>query len=271
MKKILNFLAAAFFLMQISIFAEPPGSKDDWIVLKEFTDEFEGDKLDSKKWNDFNPTWKGRQPGFFSKKNVAVKDGKLELTARAETLPDLPEGYRDFTTAAVKSKTKVLYGYFEIKSKAMASKASSAFWFYSHDPDYDNVKWWTEIDVFELSGGPKHNKKVFMNAHVFATPEDGKKHWDKPKELDVAFNVTEDYHTYAIDWNKEEIVFYIDDKPVYTLKNTHWHQPLYMNFDSETFTKWFGLPDKKNLPSTFKIEYIRSWKKSEKKEKNHDS
>ena len=25
---------------------------------------------------------------------------------------------------------------------------------------------------------------------------------------------------------------------------------------------WFGLPDKKDLPSVFSIEYIRSWKKA---------
>ena len=33
-----------------------------------------------------------------------------------------------------------------------------------------------------------------------------------------------------------------------------------------SFPKWFGLPDKKNLPSTFSIEYVRSWKKVNKAE-----
>jgi len=26
--------------------------------------------------------------------------------------------------------------------------------------------------------------------------------------------------------------------------------------------KWFGLPEKKNLPSTFSIAYIRAWKQA---------
>ena len=33
-----------------------------------------------------------------------------------------------------------------------------------------------------------------------------------------------------------------------------------MNFDSETMPKWFGLPKKEDLPTTFSIEYVRSWK-----------
>ena len=45
------------------------------------------------------------------------------------------------------------------------------------------------------------------------------------------------------------------------MKNTHWHQPLTLNFDSETMPKWFGLPDPGTLPSTFSIEYVRAWKR----------
>ena len=46
-----------------------------------------------------------------------------------------------------------------------------------------------------------------------------------------------------------------------TVDNTHWHQPLHMNFDSETMPNWFGLPKKENLPTTFSIEYVRSYKR----------
>jgi hypothetical protein len=68
----------------------PTGSK--WEPIAELTEEFEGNKLDSTKWHDHNPGWKGRKPGFFSKKNVTVKDRKLYLTARVEELENLPEG-----------------------------------------------------------------------------------------------------------------------------------------------------------------------------------
>ena len=108
------------------------------------------DRLDPAKWHDHNPQWKGRQPGLFSRSNVTVRDGALHLTARAEDLPNLPDGYHTFTTAAVKSKALVKYGYFEIRCRPMKSRASSAFWFYHSTPEI-----WTEIDVFEIGSSAR--------------------------------------------------------------------------------------------------------------------
>lgn len=181
-----------------------------WEPIPELTDEFDGDRLDADLGHPNNPTWKGRQPGFFSKDNFTVRDGKLHLTARKEDLPNLPEGYHTFTTAAVKSEAKVLYGYFEIRCRPMDSWASSAFWFYHQTPD-----WWTEIDVFEVGGGhPEHKKIVHMNAHVFRTPEDGAKHWSKGGQWVAPFRLADGYHTYALEWSKEELKYYVDGKPV---------------------------------------------------------
>ena len=232
----------------------PPGSQ--WQPIPELTDEFEGNQLDATKWHDHNPGWKGRQPGFFSPKNVTVSDGKLHLTARAEDLPDLPKGFHTFTTAAVKAKNLVKYGYFEIKCRPMKSGASSAFWFY-HSTDEE----WTEIDVFEICGvGEKWKNVYHMNLHVFRTPTENK-HWSRGDKWVAPYNLADEYHVYALNWDKDKIQWLVDDKVVYEDKNTHWHQPLHMNFDSETMPNWFGLPDKKDLPSTFSIEYVRSWRK----------
>lgn len=71
------------------------------------------------------------------------------------------------------------------------------------------------------------------------------------------------YHVYALEWDARQIKYYVDGRMVHSLENTHWHQPLHMNFDSETMPKWFGLPKAEDLPSTFSIEYVRSWRRSE--------
>jgi beta-glucanase (GH16 family) len=237
-----------------------------WEPIEGLTDEFDGAKLDgvkpndakldASKWHPCNPGWKGRKPGFFAKENVELRDGKLHLTARMEDRKGLPDGYHTYTTAAVKSKATVLYGYFEIKCRPMDSRASSAFWFYRNTPER-----WTEIDVFEIGGGaPGHEHVVHMNAHVFHTPEE-KRHWSRGGKWKAPFRLAEGYHVYALEWSREELKYYVDGKPVRTMKNTHWHQPLHMNFDSETMPKWFGLPKAESLPSTFSIEYVRSWRK----------
>jgi beta-glucanase (GH16 family) len=244
-------------LFLTTAFLAGPPSGGRWEVIQELTDEFEGDRLDLTKWHDRNPGWKGREPGFFSTNNVSLSDGKLTLTARAENLKGLPHGYHTFTTAAVRSKAPVKYGYFEIKCRPMTSKASSAFWFYN-----STEAEWTEIDVFEICGVGEQWKQTYnMNVHVFHTPAE-KKHWFSEGTWKAPFVFADDYHVYALKWDKDAITWWVDGKVVRELKNTHWHQPLYMNFDSETFPDWFGLPDKETLPSTFSIEYVRSWRRT---------
>jgi len=202
----------------------------NWKRIPELSDEFEGEKLDSTKWHDHDPSWKGREPGFFSPKNVTLGEGKLHLTARVETLENLPNGYHTFTTAAVKSKAEVKYGYFEIRCKPMKSKASSAFWFYR-----STAEEWTEIDVFEICGEGDKWKNIYnMNAHVFRTPTE-QKHFQKPGRWKAPFNFADDFHTYGLEWNKETIKWWVDGRMVHEMKNTHWHQSLRMLFDSETF------------------------------------
>jgi len=236
-------------------FGPPAGGK--WVLLEAMTDEFEGGKLDAGKWWGRNPTWKGRQPALFRPSNVAVRDGKLHLTMRSENVRDAPAGYHTFTSAAVQSKATVRYGYFEIKCRPMDSRGSSAFWFYRQTPEI-----WTEIDMFEIGAGdPKRTRAVYTNVHVFHTLVNANRHWSHSKAFEAPFRLADGYHVYALQWDPKELKFSVDGKVVRTRANTHWHQPLTLNFDSETMPKWFGLPDAKNLPSTFSIEYVRSWKR----------
>ncbi len=230
-----------------------------WEPIAELCDEFEGTALDAARWHPRNPSWKGRLPAWFHTANVAVRDGKLHLTMKAEDLPDLPKGYHTFTSAAVKSKAKVRYGYFEIRCRAMDSRGSSAFWFYDGTPEI-----WTEIDMFEMGAGhPRHERTVHMNAHVFHTLVNADRHWAKGGKWNAPWRLADDFHVYALEWDPAELRYFVDGKIVHTLPNTHWHQPLTLNFDSETMPKWFGLPDPKRLPSTFSIVYVRSWRRAE--------
>jgi len=233
-------------------------NEGNWEKFQPLWDEFEGSTLDTKKWWDRNPHWKGRQPGLFDPANVAVSDGKLHLTMRKTEPPEAlrKQGYHTYTCAAVKSKTTVRYGYFEVKAKPMASAGSSSFWFYD-----STDAWWTEIDVFEIGGkAPGYERKVNMNVHVFHTPAE-KRHWSRPGAYVAPSDLVDGYHVYGLEWDKDRITFYFDGVPVRTGPNTHWHQLLTLNFDSETMPDWFGLPEDGDLPSTYSIEYVPAWKR----------
>lgn len=245
--------------------ASGPPEHGTWEPITALTDEFNSNLLDNTKWHDHNPAWKGRKPALFLPENVSVKDGMLCLEAKAETVPDAPEGYHSFTTASVKAKSLVRYGYFEIRAKLMNAGVCNAFWFYDATPDM-----WTEIDVFEIGGGVTGKEKTdHTNVHVFHTPDykgTTENHISDSIAWESPTNLADDFHVYALEWDKEEIKWYVDGEIIRTKKNEYWHQPLYLVFDAETMPDWFGLPDPKDLPAAFQIDYVRSWKHSEKGE-----
>jgi beta-glucanase (GH16 family) len=232
-------------------------NKGKWRRYAPLWDEFDGNRLDATKWWDINPEWKGRQPAAFMPSNVSVYDGKLHLTMKKEEPPAelKAQGYHTYTSAAVQSKTKVLYGYFEVTAKAMASAGSSAFWFYSNTP-----KEWTEIDVFEIGArAPGFERKDHITVHVFHTPTE-KEHWQIGSAWITPWDPADGYHVYGLDWEKDQLSFYVDGVLVRRGPNTHWHQPLTLNLDTETMPDWFGLPRDQDLPSTYSIDYARAWK-----------
>ena len=227
------------------------------------SDEFEAGSLDPNTWWPRNPRWLGRQPAYFHPGNVEVSDGKLHLTMRRQEVPEMPKdrGYHTYTSAAVQSTTTVRYGYFEVKARPMRSHGSSSFWFYASTPQQ-----WTEIDVFEIGGGaPGFERKYNMNVHVFRTPEEDR-HWSVHAMWPAPFDLADDYHVYGLEWGRQKIKWYVDGTLVRWVENTHWHQPLTLNFDSETMPKWFGLPRDEDLPSTYGIEYVRAWKEADLRE-----
>ena len=233
-------------------------NKAGWTKFEAMSDEFEGSKLDLGKWNYGVAGWRGRQPALFSDKNVTVSDGKLNLTMRKEPVPEEERrgGYHDYTSAALHTKARSSYGYYEVKAKPMNSGGSSSFWFQQFAPTWAN-----EIDVFEIGGKAKgFEKKLNMTLHVFRTPTE-RKHWQVGDAWVAPWRLADNYHVYGLDWGKDEIIFYVDGVAVRRVENTHWHQPLNLIFDSETMPDWFGMPEDADLPSTFSVEYVRAWKR----------
>jgi beta-glucanase (GH16 family) len=230
-----------------------------WVRYEPMSDEFDGSDLDASKWTRNMSWWLGRQPALFKAENVMVSGGQLHLTMRKEPVPEQfqARGYRDYTSAALHTKDRTCYGYFEAKAKPMDSGGSSSFWF-----QQDSMPGWgTEIDVFEIGGKAKgFERKDNMTVHVFQTPQE-KRHWQLGGVWEAPWRLAGDFHVYGLEWDKQQLQYYVDGVLVRSVQNSHWHQPLYLIFDSETMPKWFGMPEDKDLPSTFSIEYVRAWKK----------
>jgi beta-glucanase (GH16 family) len=232
-----------------------------WIKFEPMWDEFDGRSLDTNKWIVGMSWWRGRQPAWFNPTNVSVSNGQLHLTMRKEAVPKELEkhGYRDYTSAALHTRARSSYGYYEVKACPMNSGGSSSFWFQQEDRQA-HPDWATEVDVFELCGkNPRHDRRYYMTLHVTQTPQE-KRHWSVGSFWEAPWRFAEDFHVFGFEWRKDELRWYVDGVLVRTVENTHWHQPLYLIFDSETMPEWFGMPDDADLPSTYSIEYVRTWK-----------
>ena len=253
----------------------------NWVLQGTFSDEFNGKGLDTTKFWDFNPTFHGRKPAYFSRENVKVRNGNLELWAKQQkpnevTVENRVRGFDKYTTATIKSKQRIRYGYFETRAKAMKASVSGAFWLY--DPldgpaKYTAGDFSEEIDIFEIFGKPtkKENDSIFYaTVHRMETPyveaTVRSKQTPMPNKsfkMKVGFDFSEDFHVYGLLWTPNELVWYIDGKEVFRRENDYFKRPLHLMLDCEIMEAWVGLPDAKDLPGKFEVDYVRVWQMKE--------
>lgn len=237
----------------------------NWIFDSKLSDDFNGDVLDSVRWHVNNAQGNeslGRKPALFRPANAFLADGNLNIVFRKETLPQkyVKLGFKDYTSAMVRTVDRSFYGYYEARAKPMNSAGSSAFWL-AWTGMADNA---TEIDIFEIGGKTKdgaHDRKYNMNAHLWATPQ-STEHIANGSVWISPWRLAEDFHVYGFDWQPDTLRWYVDGVLVRETKNTHFFFPMQIIFDSEAMWNWFGVVDDADLPSTFRVDYVKVWQRS---------
>lgn len=279
--------AMAVFLGAISVVSAAvthypltdPHNTRGWQHYEPLTDEFESSTLNSSKWMT-KTGWAGRQPGLFDPTNIVTKDGELQLFARAaHRNASWPQGFDNFTTSALHSVDRTAQGYYEIRSRSGSSLISSSWWFHEH---VDTT--WTEIDVFESTGGvspifPTMNASSFCShTHIFElagvnqtdvpskcgctiSPKDPLKVCSLGVCTPLDFDLKADFHVYGLEWNATNLTFYVDGTTMASFPAQCFQEKIGMDFDRETMPDWMGLPDASKLPDEpFRVDYVRAWK-----------
>ncbi|MFI3315208.1 MAG: family 16 glycosylhydrolase [Rikenellaceae bacterium] len=230
-----------------------------WVYSTRYSDEFNGDELDSQKWHPNNPEWIGREPSLFLPKNVRVEDGMLILSShREEPINPPSDAYHTFTSAAVQSVDTLHYGFYEIRAKAQNSAISSAFWLYVNDSLRQE-----EIDIFEICGrndnDSSYEDTYFATAHYMRFKDTI--HIKSSNAYRTGYKLSEQYIIAGLEWNEQEIIWYLNGVEIHRCDNKHWFSPETVNFDCETFPTWWGLPSDDDNGGEFKIDYFRFWTK----------
>ncbi len=240
MKAILPILLASLLL---PAWGDPPPPPEGfrWTLHPDYSDEFEGDTLDTSKWHDRHPRWEGRPPARFMPQNVSVKDGLLRL---ANGMLDEPQG--EFTiggAAVVSKKTEAYFGYYECRLKASGISMSSTFWMSNpgnHYPGVGRVS--QELDILETVGGAKKNPAYanYMNSntHVWHN-RDSRKAGNKAK---LPGRADEDFNVYGAWWvDANTVHFYLNNQHVGTVEFDTtliphpFEHPMHINMVTETY------------------------------------
>ena len=234
-----------------------PPANASWTPITALTDEFDGGKIDVKKWNIKTG---GYPPTYMDPKNVQVKDGKLYCKIQEKDFtkdPDLKKlpnaWFWSFTTGDMTSREPMFHGYFEVKAKLADCPAASCCWFQDKETG-------TEIDLVETDGRKKEGGSAI---HYFPVP--GNNYVPHQTVGEGYINnkpLCDDFHIYSLEWDEKEIKLYFDGRLYERFKNIHCHTPQTLHIGiGFSIAQPKTDADYQKFPCAMVVDYVRAWKK----------
>lgn len=231
-----------------------------------FSDEFNVEGLpDSTKWTYEVGLVRNKEPQYYTSKrleNARVENGDLVIEARKEDY----KGSK-YTSASLITlgKKHFRYGRVEVRAKVPKGVGSwPAIWMLGENRQ--QVKWPNcgEIDILEYVG--KDSTQVYGTVHYADSA--AKYHYVGEKPKVGAPN--EDYHIYAVEWDKKGISFYYDDLKyfIFDYKKAAYDpgkifkKPFYLllNLALGREGTLGGPLDEHILPLKYYVDYVRVYK-----------
>lgn len=228
-------------------------------VQKEYTiqwqDEFEGDSLDTLKWN-YRGIGFTRQFATVRKENCYLdKEGHLVI----ETTKEDSNFY--VGQIATNNTFNTRYGYFECRAKVNSQTGPvSAFWLQTptiHKETNDPAANGAEIDIFEYhtrEGVDFIHHAVHWNGYG-----EKAKHVAKKKHID---SLHTGYHTFGLEWTEKKYIFYVDGVKTWQTCRGTSQIPQHMILSIDLM-KTGGDFSNSTFPDQVLFDYVRVYKKKE--------
>ena len=228
-----------------------------WVLT--FADEFNGMELDLSRWTPHDP-WgrvRDRQLQAYAPEAVVVSGGQLHIVARRVNGNQVPVRYdgqdREYVSGIISTHGTFAqtYGRFEIRCRVPAGRGLRPGFMLLPVP----LGPLPEIDVFETAGSPA--PKVFF-ANRWGTEQTERSFGDSFAAPDLSAG----FHTFAVEWDRDRIVWFIDGKEKFQSVDGIPHQPMYMLIDLAVGGRLARSPDAStSLPASFEIDYVRVYRR----------
>jgi len=195
-----------------------------WVMV--WNDEFSGARLDPSKWareeNGYGGGNNERQFYSTDQKYAHTKNGMLNVSVYRDPHTTVDGKLQPYTSARIRTihRGEWKYGRFEVRAKMPAGQGIwPAVWMLPTESPYGGWASSGEIDIIE-SRGSKVDEAV--GSLHFGGP------WPRNKHLTTSYkfpkkNAAEDFHTYVVEWNKDQITWSLDGHIFQTIKKEQWN------------------------------------------------
>lgn len=259
----------------LPVIAAEKVEKDDWKLV--WKDEFSDRKLAPEKWNVLlREQSKHNEVQYYVPDEAYIDNDCLRLRSRKRDY-----GTQHYTSGRVDTSHKFapVYGRFEIRAKLPGGKGMwPAHWLYPQNRDWpmeqlmartveegrerqipEERPWYSEIDIMEFLGHETNIIYGTLHYHSF----DGKKK-SSSGTLNGTVDVTKDFHTYELEWDPDEIRWFVDGKQIHATKEGIPHTPHYLILNTAVGGQWPGNPDDTTaFPQYHDIDYVRVYQRPE--------
>lgn len=251
----------------------PTVSDNEYTLM--WSDNFKGTELNRNDWNveTHDAGWVNAESQAYvdDEKNIYVEDGNLILRPIRQKNAD---GTETITSGRVNTQGKhdFTYGLFEVRAKVPTGKGFlPAFWMMPTDENlYGQWPRCGEIDAMEVMG--QENNKLYGTIHY------GNPHSEKQGTYTLENgNFTDEYHTFACDWEPGKITWYVDGVKYHEADDWYsttegqgtvaypapFDQPFYAILNLAVGGSWVGYPDEntKINSSAYIIDYVKIFQK----------
>ncbi len=216
-----------------------------------FQDEFDGKELDREKWTTQHGWGRTNEPElqYYAEDALTTQNGILTMKAEARNIENM--AYSSGMINSMNSFT-FTYGYVEARIKIPAGQGLwPALWLLDAGGSAD------EIDIVEILGHAP--EMLYMTLHY--ADSDGNESGTSDKHYHGP-NFSDDFHTFGLDWQEGNIVWYVDGLEQYRVTENVPGKPMYLIANLAVGGEWPGAPDEStHFPATYEIDYIRVYEK----------
>jgi beta-glucanase (GH16 family) len=206
-----------------------------------FSDEFNGDSINTDRWMKINASWPG---GNYGIEHVTSDGSNLVVSNGAITI----EGKKDSSSGYFSAVPSFKRGYFESRIKMKVTQGAwPAYWLSS------TSRWPPEWDIFEFASD---SLVCYQTPHIAAGGKD--------TCADLASNRLSGnnnvYHVYALLWTSTGVTWYIDGKATKhcSVSSDNTNDFMWLMYDVAIGGSWPGLPNNSTQwPITLTTDYSR--------------